>query len=188
MRPLNAHPMSKPLAAQPVNHLHATEARWFAVYVNYKREKQTARDLAARGIEVYVPLKSYTRVYASRKRTVELPLLSRYVFVRITRAQYVAVLENPHVLGFVKEQRNLRAIREEEIELLRRVAGDTRVVEVRRGQLTAGEEVELITGHLAGLRGQFVRERGKHHFIIRLESLGVHLEIGVDPADIRRPA
>ena len=178
--------MSKTAASQPVNHLHATEARWFAVYVNYKREKQAERELRSRGIEVYLPLKAFTRIYTSKKRVVQLPLLSRYLFVRITRDEYVAVLENPHVLGFVKEHRNLRSIREEEIELLRRVAGDTRVVEVRQGQIKAGEPVELITGNLAGMRGRFVREKGKSNFIIQLESLGVHLEIEVDPSDLRR--
>ena len=178
--------MPKSVAAQSVNHLHATEARWFAVYVNYKREKQTERDLRNRGIEVYLPLKAFTRVYASKKRVVQLPLLSRYIFVRIIRDEYVTVLQNSHVLGFVKEQRHLRSVRAEEIELLRRVAGDTRVVEVRQGQISIGEEVELITGNLAGMRGQFVRNQGKSNFIIQLESLGVHLEIEVNSSDLRR--
>lgn len=170
----------------PVNHLNATEPRWFAVWVNYKREKQAERELRARGIEVYLPLKTYTRVYASKRRTVHLPLLSRYIFVRIVRDDYVRVLENPHVLNFVREHRNLRSVREEEISLLRRIAGDERTAELSSVNLSAGEPVEMITGNLAGMRGAFVRRKGKKSFVIQLESLGVHLEIEVDPSDIRR--
>ena len=178
--------MASSTTTPPVNQLHATEARWFAVHVNYKREKQAERELRARGIEVYLPLKATTRVYTSKKRVIHFPLLSRYIFVRIVRHEYVPVLENPHVLAFVKEHRNLRAIRDEEMELLRRVAGDSRSVTVRESRLTGGEAVELVTGNLAGMRGQFVREKGKNCFVIQLDSIGVHLQLEVDPADIRR--
>lgn len=173
-------------SSTPVNHLHDSEPRWFAVWVNYKREKQAERDLRARGIEVYLPLKATTRIYASKRKTVYLPLLSRYIFVRIVRSEYVPVLENPHVLSFVKEHGNLRSIRPEEIELLRRVAGDERVVEIRQGQMAAGTPVELITGNLAGMQGVYVQARGKNSFLIQLESLGVHLQLEVDASDIRR--
>ena len=52
---------------------------------------------------------------------VEKPLINCYVFVLITKQHYLPVLETENVAGFVKSSKDLRAIPEAEMEILRRI-------------------------------------------------------------------
>ena len=67
------------------DHLHPTEARWFAVYTGYKHEKKVVELLTQKGITAYTPLHRVTRRYTRKVKHVELPLINCYVFVQITK-------------------------------------------------------------------------------------------------------
>ena len=168
---------------QAVNQLHETEKRWFAVYTRFRREKLVVRRLEERGIEMYVPLQRLVRRYTRKVKLVELPLISCYVFAHIIRKEYVPVLEDPDVVQFVRFNKNLIAIPESEIDILRRVVGEDLSVEAEpldnRGEV--GDEVELIGGQLTGLRGILVEREGNKRVVIELNNLGYALRMEVPP-------
>ncbi len=168
------------------DHLHPTEARWFAVYTGYKHEKKVVELLTQKGIIAYVPLHRVTRRYTRKVKHIELPLINCYVFVQIAKPDYVPVLETPFVLRFLKIKRNLLAIPEQEIDLLRRIVGEVKDVEVETSALHEGDEVEVISGQLTGLRGTLVEKRGQHKLIIALQTLGYDLMMEVNPAILRK--
>ena len=85
-------------APKPINQLHDTEARWFAVYTRYKREKIVRKQLSDKGIECYLPLQQFTRHYTRKVKQVQLPLISCYIFVKICKPEYIKVLETPEVV------------------------------------------------------------------------------------------
>ncbi|WP_020536108.1 UpxY family transcription antiterminator [Lewinella cohaerens] len=168
------------------NHLHLTEARWFAVYTGYKREKKVVELLSKKGITAYVPLQQLTRHYTRKTRQVELPLISCYVFVNITQAQYVPVLETQFVQRFLKIRRNLLAIPEAEIDLLRRIVGEVTNVEIDPVGLHKGDEVEVIAGQLTGLKGVLVEKLGRQKLVVELKTLGYDLLMEVNPGHLRK--
>ena len=114
------------------SHLDAQEARWFAVYTKYKREKAVFRRLQEKGIETYLPLQQHVRRYTRKTRVVELPLISCYLFARITSREYVPVLETEGVLDFVNFSGKIIAIPDWEIGLMRRIVGEKLELEVAR--------------------------------------------------------
>ena len=170
--------------SRSINQLHPTEARWFAVYTEYKREKLVAKRLQAKGIEVYLPLQKLTRRYERKVRRVELPLINCYVFVKITTPEYVPVLETENVLKFLKQRRDLLMVREEEIEILQRVVGEREVV-LEAGTLEPGQEVEVIHGELTGLRGFYLNHKSKKQLVIELKDIGYLLRMEMDPKYVR---
>lgn len=176
----------KLLAREFEDHLHPIEARWFAVHTGYKHEKKVVELLTQKGITAYVPLHHVTRRYTRKVKHIELPLINCYVFVQITKQSYVHVLETPFVLRFLKIKRNLLAIPEEEIDLLRRIVGEVKDVEVETSALHEGDWVEVISGQLTGLRGTLVEKRGQHKLIIALQTLGYDLMMEVNPAILRK--
>ena len=84
------------------NHLDNHEARWFAVYTRFKREKVVKRALQEKGITSYLPIQKLTRHYTRKVKHVEMPLISCYIFTKITKKEYVRVLETQDVVNFVK--------------------------------------------------------------------------------------
>lgn len=166
--------------------LDASEPRWFAVYTKYKREKLVSKYLRDKGINCYVPLQQVTRMYTRKIKKVELPLLNCYVFVRIVKDEYVPVLETPDVLHFVKIAKELIAIPEAEIEIMRRITGEVSNVEVDQGVFKVGQEVEIISGNLFGLKGRLLEGLGSKNFVVELENLGYSLRMQMAP-EILRP-
>lgn len=170
-----------PIAA--IYELHDTEPRWFAVKTRSKSEKFVQRMLAKKGIHAYVPLQRLMRRYTRSTRIVEKPLINCYVFVRIVKQDYVPVLETENVSGFIRFNKELIAIPEGEINVLRRITlEDGLEVEAVPGVLHAGDPVEITAGTLTGLRGHIVKQEGRQRFQVELEQLGYSLLITIDSA------
>ncbi len=168
------------------NHLSTTEARWFAIYTGFRKEKYVQEELRKKGVETYVPLMTHTRQYVRKVKTVELPLISCYVFVKITKQKYVPVLETEYVYRFVKFSKNLISIPEKEMELMRQVVGEKLVISANPYRWEAGDEVEVATGSLTGLRGKLVKRNNKREFLIQLEHLGYSLQLSVPTHLLRK--
>lgn len=162
------------------------EARWFAVYTKFKREKMVLRQLQDRGIETYLPLQSYTRRYTRKIKHIEIPLISCYIFTKITKQEYIPVLETPDVVHFVKMSKSLIAIPDVEMDIMRRVIGAQTEVDVQSGSFQAGDEVEIIGGNLTGLKGWLLEKENEKNFVIELENLGYSLRMSVSPQLLRK--
>lgn len=172
---------------QFVNQLDEQEHRWFAVYTRFKSEKSAQKLLARKGINAYCPLQRIVRRYNRSIRQVEKPLISCYIFVKIKKAEYVEVLETENVVGFVKFSRNLIAIPEVEIDLLRRITLEEGLeLEAVKGALEEGDPVEITAGNLFGMKGKIVKSDGKNKFQVELETLGYSLLITIDAAFLEK--
>jgi len=59
------------------------EELWYAIHTRSRHEKFVVSQLEDRGITTFLPLVSQLRVWSDRRKLVQLPLFSGYVFVRI---------------------------------------------------------------------------------------------------------
>lgn len=168
------------------NHLHPDQPKWFAVYCRSKSEKVVQKLLANKGIESYLPLQKVTRRYTRKIKTYEIPLITCYVFVRITKGEYVPVLETENIVRFVKIARNLISIPDEEIQLLQRIVGEGEEVEAEAGVFKEGDKVEVIGGKLTGLRGKLIEQAGKKQMVVALDTVGYSLKMNIDVSLLRR--
>lgn len=168
-----------------VNQLHDSEPRWFAIYVQYRHEKKVKKLLDFKEIDSYLPLQQVTRRYPSKIKKLEIPLINCYLFVKITKAQYIKVLETEDVLRFVRVKRDLFAIPEKEIDMLRKVAGDYDFpIEATAETFQLGQKVEIIAGQLTGLQGNLVQKDNQERFYVQLNSIGMGLMISIDSKNL----
>ncbi len=162
------------------NHLNDIIPRWFAVRTKFKSEKVALHQLELNKINAYLPIRQVMRMHSRKKQMVDLPLINSYVFVKITKSEYVKVLETDHVAGFLKFGKNLLSIPEREIDLIRRLIGEDIEVEIEDTSFHTGDWVEVTKGSLLGLRGQLVKEAGKEKFLVALTNSGYSLNISID--------
>lgn len=173
--------------APPINQLDKVEARWFAVYVNYKREKLVKKMLDFKGIESYLPLKKVVKQWSKKRRTMELPLMSCYIFVKIVEREYVPVLETEHVLKFIKIGKDFIAIPEGEIQIIKNILQDEVEFEIESSsRLEQGDAVEIIAGSLTGTKGKLVEIEGKNRVLITLEHIQHTFRLSVEKHLIRK--
>ncbi len=168
------------------NHLHVTEPRWFAIYTPYKREKYVQNLLKRKGITCYLPVQIITRRYLRKIREVELPLFSRYVFVKIVKNDYIKVLETEQVLHFVRIGKNLLSIQEEEINLIKRILGESIPISASVISYEKGDRVEITSGNLTGIEGTLVHTNGKTNVLVDLHYMGYTLNIQIDRSLLKK--
>lgn len=174
---------SRPAAVNPPCILEA--ARWYAVRTSFRHEKIACRDLERAGLHAWVPLLRENRIYATKRRVVELPLFNAYIFVKLEPEAFHQVLKCPYTRGFVRFGKEVLPIPEHEIEVIRRVIGESEIQEASQREMLPGDCVEIIGGKLTGIQGVLENPGRNNLMSIRIESMGYTLVIEVDPRYIQ---
>jgi len=169
-----------------INQLDLQEKKWFAIYTKYKCEKYVVDKLSKKNIEAYIPLLKTTKRYIRKVKTTEVPLINCYAFVKISKEQYVKVLQTEYVSRFIKQRNDLLAIPEEEIILLKKIVGEYQEdLTIAEYEYVEGQQVEIIAGSLTGLNGILVSQKNKNLFVVQLDHIGIQLRIDINPGLLR---
>jgi len=154
-------------------------------YTRYKREKIVRKQLTEKGVEAYLPLSTHKRVYTRKIKIIELPLISCYVFVKITQSEYLTVASTQDVVKFVKFSHELLAIPEREIKILKAITGQKIEIEAVALKPEIGDDIEICFGSLYGLKGKLVDHHNDKNVVIELEQMGFSMRMHVDPQFIK---
>lgn len=145
---------------------------WYVVYTRSRAEKKVMVELGHKGIEGFVPLQKKLRQWKDRKKWVEMPLISGYCFVHISRKEYDVVLQTNNVVSFVRFEGKAAVIPDAQIDALKQMLKQFDFeVTVSPEDFEPGKKVEVIEGPLLGLRGELLEARGKHKFILRITQI-----------------
>lgn len=156
------------------------ERHWYALYVQPRKEKVVHRELQKRDFECYLPLKKEIRKWADRKKQVELPLFTSYVFVKIEEHKQWDVLQVPGAVKFIWFGGKAVPIPEHQIESIKILIARDIAFELIPQQIRKGDLVRIKEGPFEGLVGTVLRNDNKTRFLISVNSIGtdIRLEIG----------
>ncbi len=154
------------------------EKHWYAVYTKPRWEKKVAASLEAQRLEAYCPLNRCSRQWSDRKKTVEIPLFTSYVFVRIAEAEKEAVRRTAGILNFVYWLGRPAVLRNEEIEAIRTFVGVHQNIVLAPLNLEVGGNIEIPEGVFKGQTGEVLKIEKKRIEIL-LHQLGVKLTVSV---------
>ena len=153
-----------------------TFPNWYAVYTASRAEKKVSERLTQAGIEHYLPLQTVIRVWSDRRKKVEVPVISGYLFVHIPESEIARVRTVPGVAFFLREFGHPAVIPDVQIETLRFMVGNAEEpVEFTPEQFVPGDAVRVTRGQLAGMVGELVQLQGKYKVALRIASFGCAL-------------
>jgi|WetSurMetagenome_2_1015567.scaffolds.fasta_scaffold353133_1 transcription antitermination factor NusG len=156
----------------------AGNKKWHVIYAKSRSEKKVLSELEYKGIEAYLPLQRKLRQWSDRKKWVEVPMISGYVFVCITRKEYDQVLQTNGVVSYVRFEGKAAIIPDQQIEFIKKMLCQVEVdIEVSSDQYIPGDKVEVIVGPLIGLTGTLVSFKGKKRIAVLLEQLNLSLMV-----------
>ena len=145
---------------------------WYVVYTRSRAEKKVRNELTIKNIECFIPLQKKLRQWKDRKKWVEMPLMSGYCFVCISRTKYDEVLNTNNVVCYVTFEGKAAVIPDYQIDFLKQMLKQNDFeVTVSHESFEPGKIVEIIEGSMIGLRGELVEARGKNKFILRLNQI-----------------
>lgn len=162
------------------------EPRWYALYTKSRHEKKVELQLGEKGIPVYLPMKRMLKKWSDRKKWVEEPLFKSYIFVQGGRQERYRAVQCVGVVRLVTFQGQLAVVRDEEIEMIRRVLSDASDPESAPVDAAPGDTVEIESGPLAGLRGRLVEVQGGKRFLVSIPSISQGIRFNVDRWNVRK--
>jgi transcription antitermination factor NusG len=156
---------------------------WFAVSVRTRAENSVAKMLNTKGFEEFVPSYKETHQWSDRRKQVEKPLFTRYVFCRFDHRFRLPILTTPGVLSIVGTPAGPTAIEQREIDALRLVSKAG--VECQPWPfLQPGHKVRVRRGPLSGIEGVLVRSKKDCRLVLSVTLLQRAVAIEVDSASV----
>ena len=158
-------------------------AEWHAVHTRSRQEFRVRDRLLAVGVAQLLP--TYTRLsqWHDRRRLIERPLFTGYLFARGERREIACVTGVAHIVGPVPD---------DAIARLALAAGDPARVSPYNGAcevyIPAGAAVTITRGPFAGLTGAVVRTKAGYRLIVTIEILGRSCAVEIDACDLIRAA
>jgi len=186
MQPAQTPQPAQPETGPPLKELKKPLRAWYAVYTNSRAEKRVSDRLSELGIETFLPLQKTLRQWSDRKKLIEKPLISSYVFVRIIPKEYFVVRKIDGIVKFIMIEAKPVPIPDAQIKNLRILCGSDAEVELSTDVYAQGDMVEVTVGSLTGLRGELIRVGRKHKVVIRIIQPGMNLTVDIKTNAIRK--
>jgi transcriptional antiterminator RfaH len=159
--------------------IKTTEHRWYAVYTNPRAEKQVHKRLLESGIEVFLPLQKAIRQWSDRKKVIDKPLISSYVFVKTTPKYFPVVFKTFGVVKLITFEGKPVAIPQKQIDNLRLIVNSDAEIELTGENFEKGDIVEVISGSLIGLTGELIKFGGKKRVLVRIDRLDQNIVVTI---------
>lgn len=167
--------------------------RWYVAYVGTRAEKAVRDRLISLGYEAYAATQWEVHVWRNgRKKKIERPVITQYVFIRLTEQQRAVVVTMPEIHYFLVNKagatneygRHLPAvIPDSQMQMLRRMLGQSdSTVRFATSGFAVGDAVRVMVGG-GDLEGRIVRIPGDHarYIGVRIDQLGcAYMEVSPD--------
>ncbi|MCL2072417.1 MAG: UpxY family transcription antiterminator [Marinilabiliaceae bacterium] len=154
--------------------------KWFALYTKPKSEKKIFSELTESGIEAYLPLRKELRLWSDRKKWIDVPIISSYIFVRVSQLEYRKVFEVKNIVGYVSYKGKAVVIPDMEMEIMKRAVENKLEFSVEKGKLQKGKKIKFTSGPFMGLSGEITEIKGVKKLYLRIKNVGFTLIANID--------
>jgi transcription antitermination factor NusG len=162
-------------------------ANWYAVQTRARNEKVISQRLQEQGLTTFLPLVTEVRRWSDRKKKIELPLFSCYVFVKLVISnnhERMCVYRTNGVFGIVSMRGEAIPIPEEQIDALRTVVTQQQITWSPHPFLKVGQSVRLRGGALDGVEGVLLSCNENRTLIISVNAIQRSLAVRVEGYDV----
>ena len=164
----------------------AIEEKWYAIYTRPRAEKLVNQRLLEQGFETFLPLQRTYRIWSDRKKLVEIPLLSSYLFIKIKANNFHHVYRIQGIVKLISFEGKPVSIPEKQINNIRLLVNSDAQFEVSSEKFAKGDNVEVISGSLVGLKGELIKVGKKNRVVIRIDKLDQNLLVKIPVAFLRK--
>ena len=165
--------------------LSGSDAHWYAVQTRSRHERVVAAQLREQGVSTFLPMITQIRRWSDRRKLVEFPLFSGYVFVHAAVSPQIRriVLFSRGVAGFVAMRGEPVSIPVEEIDNVKELLAKN-IRCTAYPFLKVGQRVRIRGGSLEGLEGILVSHNGHRKLVISVNTIERSFSIRIDGYDV----
>jgi transcription antitermination factor NusG len=165
---------------QAAPYLPQAAEQWYALYTRTRHERMVEQRLLERGVHTYLPLVTEIHRWSDRKKKVQLPLFSGYLFAKVApcRADRLRVLATDGVFQFVGIRGEGTPIPEEQIAAIRALI-EGQLPWSSHPFLKIGQRVRVRGGALDGIEGILTSRAGEDTIVISVDAIQRSLAVRV---------
>jgi transcription antitermination factor NusG len=158
---------------------------WYALQTRAKHERVVKDRLDERGVVTFLPMVTEIRRWSDRKKKLELPLFSCYLFARLapTRLNRLRMLSVQGVFSFVGTRGEGLPIPNEQIEAVQALV-QQQLPYSSYPFLKTGQRVRVCSGSLKGLEGILLSHDGDSTLVISVDAIQRSLAVRVDGYEV----
>ncbi len=156
---------------------------WLAAYTRSRHENHVASQLSFKGVEALLPTYAKLSRWSDRIRHSQVPLFPGYVFVHVSDAERVPVLQTVGVVHLVSVRGKAARLQDEEVERLRACVARPNEVEPHP-YLKLGHLVRVKHGPFAGWEGILVQKQNAARLVISVDQIMKSVAINLNGADV----
>jgi transcription antitermination factor NusG len=170
---------------QPAPLAEAEVENWYGLQTRPRHEKIVAQRLEERGVTTFLPLVTEEHRWSDRKKLVEMPLFSCYVFAKFVpnRSERLRVLRVDGVFGLIGARGEGAPIPDEQIDAVRNVV-EGQFPWSSHPFLKIGQRVRIRSGALDGLEGILVSRNGDRTLVISVDAIQRSLAVRVEGYEV----
>ena len=152
---------------------------WYAIYTKPRHEKKVYAQLTDKDIETFLPLITRKRQWKDRKKNVEMPLFSSYLFVDFEYKYRFDVLETDGVVKIVNFNGVPAVVPDWQIESLKQMLTFPKTLQLE-SYIKPGEIVEITEGPMQGMSGTVVKRKNSNRLVLTIEGIMQSISVEVD--------
>jgi transcription antitermination factor NusG len=159
--------------------------QWFAIHTYSRHEKAVAQEIRDLGITTFLPTVKEVRKWSDRRKIVESPLFTCYVFVRIVpdNQARLKVLRVNGVLRFIGTHGMGIPIPDDQIQAVQ-ILTEEQLPVCSHPFLKIGQRVRIRSGALSGVEGILVARNGERTLIVSLDAIQRSLSVRIEGYDV----
>ena len=158
---------------------------WYAVYTKPRHEKKVNAKLEEKKITTFLPLITRRHQWKDRKKDVELPLFSSYLFVDFEYKYRFDVLETDGVIKIVNFNGVPAVVPDWQIESLRHMLEFPETLQLEK-YIKPGEIVEITEGLMEGMQGTVVNRKNSNRLVLTIEGIMQSISVEIDEFSLKK--
>ena len=188
IRHLSASPCrlaSSGMAHHMIMKIHEFEPAWYVLHTKSRFENVVNEGLLKKSMDVFLPKIKVPSKRRDRKLLIHVPLFPGYLFVKtdLNPYEHIEIVKTVGAVRLVGNKDGPIPVAQETVDSLKiMVAAEGQVITGTR--FKKGDHVMVIQGPFAGVKGTFVRYRGRGRVVVDIEALGQFAGVEVEEEDL----
>jgi transcription antitermination factor NusG len=159
--------------------------QWFVLYTRSNCEKKVSELLNRREVENYCPLNKVYRQWSDRKKVIDMPLFSSYVFVRVSEKELPKLKSiTSNIVNFVYWLGKPAVVKDVEIDNIKFFLNDYSNIKLEKRNVDVNEDVLIMRGSFYNQHG-VVRAIKNNSVVVSLPSLGYSMIAEIPISNIK---
>jgi transcriptional antiterminator NusG len=167
------------------NYIDKLVRSWYVLHTKSRFENVVNESLTKKSIDVFLPTIKLRSKRRDRKVMIQVPLFPGYVFVKtdLNPYEHIEIVKTLGAVRIIGNKDGPLPVPQESIESLKIIVASNSSVTTGT-RLRKGDIVMVINGPFAGVRGTFIRYKGKERVVVYIEALGQFASVEVREDDV----